>query len=65
MKKVLYRLQSYYNNQATETEKSVLRYILDNTADVVSMDIYTLAKKGYCSPATIVRICKKNHFNGF
>lgn len=65
MKKVLYRLQSYYNDQATETEKSVLRYILDNTADVVSMDIYTLAKKGYCSPATIVRICKKNHFNGF
>ena len=65
MKKVLYRLQSYYNNQATETEKSVLRYILDNTKEVVSMDIHSLAKKGYCSPATIVRICKKNHFDGF
>lgn len=65
MKKVLYRLQSYYNNQATETEKSVLKYILDNTKEVVYMDIYSLAKKGYCSPATIVRICKKNHFDGF
>lgn len=65
MKKALYRLQTYYNQQATDVEKSVLRYILDNTRKVVSMDIHTLAKEGYCSAATIVRICKKNGFKGF
>lgn len=65
MKKVIYRLESYYTNQATDVEKSVIRYILDNIREVTEMDIHTLAKKGYCSPATIVRVCKKNGFLGF
>ncbi len=65
MKKVLYRLQSYYKHQATEVEKPAIRYILDNPRDVTSMDIHTLAKLGYCSSATIVRICKKLGFSGF
>lgn len=29
------------------------------------MDIHTLAKVGFSSPATIVRICKKNGFKGY
>lgn len=29
------------------------------------MDIHTMAKNCFCSPATIVRICKKNGFSGF
>ena len=65
MKKVIYRLESYYTNQVTDVEKSVIRYILDNIREVTEMDIHTLAKKGYCSPATIVRVCKKNGFLGF
>ena len=31
-------------------------------AEATAIDIHTLAKKCYCSPATIVRICKKNGF---
>lgn len=65
MKKILYRLHCYYENGATEVEKPVIRYILDHTRDVVSMDIHSLAKCGYCSAATIVRVCKKNGFDGF
>ena len=65
MKKVIYRLQTYYNNEATEVEKPVIRYILDNTREVISLDIHTLAKLGYCSAATIVRICKKNGIKGY
>lgn len=65
MKKVIYRLESYYTSQATDVEKSVIKYILDNIREVTEMDIHTLAKKGYCSPATIVRVCKKNGFLGF
>lgn len=64
MKKVIYRLQSYYDNQATEVEKPIIRYILDNPRDAVATDIHSLAKQGYCSAATIVRICKKNGFKG-
>lgn len=65
MKKVIYRLQSYYQNEATEVEKPVIRFILDNTRKATEIDIHHLAKISFCSPATIVRICKKNGFDGF
>ena len=65
MKKALFRLETYYAHKATDVEKSVLRYILDNPRKVCDMDIHSLAKEGYCSAATIVRICKKNDFKGF
>lgn len=65
MKKILFRLQSYYKYQATDIEKPVIRYILDNPRKIISVDIHTLAKIGYCSAPTIVRICKKNGFKGF
>lgn len=65
MKKVIYRLESYYTSQATDVEKTVIKYILDNIRETTEMDIHTLAKRGYCSPATIVRISKKIGFRGF
>lgn len=65
MKKVIYRLQTYYNNQATEVEKPVIRYILDNPREVISTDIHKLSRLGFCSAATIVRICKKNGISGY
>lgn len=55
MKKVIYRLESYYTSQTTDVEKSVIKYILDNIREVTEMYIHTLAKKGYCSPATIIK----------
>lgn len=65
MKKALYRLETYYEQSATESEKPFLLFLLNNPRKVVDMDIHTLAKTGYCSAATIVRICKKNGFSGF
>lgn len=65
MKKALYRLESYYKQKATESERDVLVFLLNQTRDAVEIDIHSLAKKCYCSPATIVRICKKNGFKGF
>lgn len=65
MKKALYRLEIYYKQSATESEKEVLNFILEHPRTVVEIDIHTLAKKCYCSAATIVRICKKNGFKGF
>ena len=65
MKKGLYRLEVYYKQSATEREKEVLRFLINQTREAVEMDIHTMAKKCFCSPATIVRICKKNGFSGF
>lgn len=65
MKKGLYRLEAYYKQSATESEKEVLRFLIHRTREAVEMDIHTMAKKCFCSPATIVRICKKNGFSGF
>ena len=65
MKKGLYRLEAYYAQNATESEKEVLRFLIHQTKEAVETDIHTMAKKCYCSPATIVRICKKNGFSGF
>lgn len=65
MKKALYRLETYYKQKATASERDVLVYLLNQTREATAIDIHTLAKKCYCSPATIVRICKKNGFKGF
>ncbi|NBH83743.1 MurR/RpiR family transcriptional regulator [bacterium C-53] len=65
MKKGLYRLEVYYKQNATESEKEVLRFLISRTREAIEMDIHTLAKTCYCSAATIVRICKKNGFSGF
>ena len=65
MKKGLYRLEVYYKQSATESEKEGLRFLINQTREAVEMDIHTMAKKCFCSPATIVRICKKNGFSGF
>lgn len=65
MKKALYRLETYYKQKATESERDVLVFLLNQTREAVEIDIHSLAKKCYCSPATIVRICKKNGFKGF
>lgn len=62
MKKGLYRLEVYYKQNATESEKEVLRYLINNTREAVEMDIHTMAKKCFCSPATIIRVCKKMAF---
>lgn len=65
MKKGLYRLEVYYKQNATESEKEVLRYLIHHTREAVEMDIHTIAQKCFCSPATIIRLCKKNGFLGF
>ena len=65
MKKARYRLEVYYKQNATESEKGILQFLINDTRKAIEMDIHSLAKQCYCSPATIVRICKKNGFTGF
>ncbi len=59
MKKTLYRLEIYYKQHATESEREFLLFVLNHTREAIEMDIHTLAKQNYCSASTIVRVCKE------
>ena len=45
MKKALYRLETYYKQKATASERDVLVYLLNQTREATAIDIHTLAKK--------------------
>jgi|SRR5690554_5271908 len=64
MKSVLVRLREYYG-QASSTEKTIVRYILDNPKETTKLTVYSLAEKTFSSPASIIRMCKKNGFQGY
>ncbi|HSH35087.1 MurR/RpiR family transcriptional regulator [Schnuerera sp.] len=64
MKSVIVRLREYYN-QASPTEKSIIEYILEHPKEASGITIYELAEKTFTSPASIVRMCKKNGFGGY
>ncbi len=65
MKKALHQLEKYYQQHSTETERRALQFLINQTREAVNIDIHTLAKRCYCSPSTIVRLCRKNGFSGF
>ena len=44
MKKALYRLETYYKQKATASERDVLVYLLNQTREATAIDIHTLAK---------------------
>ncbi len=64
MKSVLVILREY-EIHATATEKVIIKYILDHPKEVPDMTIYELSEKTFSSPASIIRMCKKNGFKGF
>lgn len=64
MKSVLVILREYQTH-ATATEKTIVKYILENPKDIPEMTIYQLAEKTFSSPASIIRMCKKNGFSGY
>ena len=64
MKSVLVILREY-EIHATATEKVIIKYILDHPKEVTDMTIYELSGKTFSSPASIIRMCKKNGFKGF
>ncbi len=64
MKSVTVRLREYFN-EASITEKGIVKFILDNPKEVSQMTIYTLAEKTFSSPSSVIRMCQKNGFDGF
>ncbi|TQS75932.1 MurR/RpiR family transcriptional regulator [Ornithinibacillus gellani] len=64
MKIATIRLKEFYG-QATITEKEIISYILANPEETSKLTIYQLAERTFSSPASIIRLCKKNKFNGY
>ncbi len=64
MKKVSVILKEYQPN-ATESERVLVSYLIDSPQEAVTLNILELAKKTFCSPATIVRLCKKVKLGGY
>lgn len=64
MKSVLVRLKEFVKD-ASPTERAIIEYILKNPKEIPELTIYQLAGKTFSSPSSIIRMCKKNGFNGY
>jgi len=64
MQRAVVKLENYLDD-CTDSEKQAVIYLIQNTQDALNQDIHTIAKKCFCSSATIVRIAKKNGYSGF
>ncbi len=49
----------------TDSERTVVQYVLEHTEEVLNASIYTVAEKTNTSTPTIVRLCKKCGLKGF
>ena len=64
MKNVLIRMK-HYHDHANISEQGVLEYVLANPEEAAECNIHRLAELSYCSPSTIVRLCRKLGFDGY
>jgi len=64
MKSVLVLLKEY-QNQASSAERAVIRYLLENPQQSVSLSIHKLAAVSFSSPSTVIRLCRKLGFDGY
>lgn len=53
------------NIEITESEESVLKYIINNVDKVMAMGVRGIAKENYTSTSTIMRLSKKLGYTGF
>ncbi|MCD8023474.1 MAG: MurR/RpiR family transcriptional regulator [Lachnospiraceae bacterium] len=64
MKNVLIRIKQY-REQASVSEQGALDFILSSPETAAECSIHQLAEQSYCSPSTIVRLCRKLGFEGY
>lgn len=60
---VVARLQK--DVKLSQTEKSVMQYLVENIDEAIKIGIRGVAQKGYTSTATVMRLAKKLGFEGF
>lgn len=54
-----------YKDKASDAEKEIIQYVIDEPEKVSLMNSYQLAHITFTSPATVVRLCKKIGFSGY
>lgn len=50
---------------SSDTEQTIIRYILKQPESVIESTIHSLASKTFTSPATLLRLCRKLGFSGY
>lgn len=64
MKSALIRIREI-EEFSSNTEKTIIKYIIKDPQSVLDFSIHELAAKTYSSPATVLRLCKKIGFSGY
>lgn len=64
MKSVMVKFREYLN-QASNTEKGIIQYLLEYPVEVAQMSIRELSKNVFASPSTITRLCHKTGFEHY
>lgn len=64
MKSVIVKLREYMQ-EASGTEKGIIKYLLEHPERVAEMSIRELAKESYASTSTITRLCHKTGFEHY
>ncbi|MGX7077819.1 MurR/RpiR family transcriptional regulator [Globicatella sanguinis] len=54
-----------YRPTASQTERSIIDYVLKNPLKVGDMSIHHLAEATFSSPTSIIRLCKKIGYDGY
>lgn len=52
-------------SEATNTEREIINYILENADDIVGQSIHEVARNSFTSPTSITRLCKKMGYSGY
>ena len=64
MKSVLIRLREA-SSTFSAAEKTIASYILQYPEEAMHLSVHALAEKGFSSPATVVRMCRRIDFDGY
>lgn len=64
MENIFIQLHLFYPH-ATESEKRIIEYVLENSSKVIKMTIRDLANSTFSSASTVSRLCKKVGYDGF
>ncbi len=64
MKTVTVRLREYQSHAST-TERAIIQFILEHPRQTAELSIHQLAEQTFSSAASIIRLCKKNGFDGY
>lgn len=57
--------QMQHQEQFTDTEKEIIRFLLENGQQMERMTIHQIAEQTYSSNATIIRLCHKLGYDGY